>query len=219
VVLERSVEPGQTVTSGLQTPVLFTLAADLSEMRLAIKVDEADVGQVKAGQRATFTVDAYPNRVFDSTVIAVKNMPSTTQNVVTYETRLSVKNDEGLLRPGMTATATIVVDDRKDVLLVPNAALRFTPKVRTASTAPKSSGFSVGNLFPRPPGRPTGGGADVGKKAQGVKRPAVFLLNGRAPQRVEVEIGATDGINTSIVGNGIDVDTKVIIGEASATDG
>jgi HlyD family secretion protein len=219
VVLERSVEPGQTVTSGLQTPVLFTLAADLSEMRLAIKVDEADVGQVKAGQRATFTVDAYPNRVFDSTVIAVKNMPTTTQNVVTYETRLSVKNAEGLLRPGMTATATIIVDDRQDVFLVPNAALRYSPKPKTVQIAPKSSGFSIGSMFPRPSGRSSGSDKSPSKKPGNTKRPAVFVLNGTEPRRVEVEMGATDGISTSVSAPSIDVNTKVIIGEVTPTDG
>jgi HlyD family secretion protein len=221
VVLERSVEPGQTVTSGLQTPVLFTLATDLSEMRLAIKVDEADVGQVKPGQRASFTVDAYPNRVFDSAVVSVKNMPTTAQNVVTYETRLSVKNDDGLLRPGMTATATIVVDDRKDVLLVPNAALRFVPKPKTASaaSAKSSGGFSIGSLMPRPPGGKSSTSGKSAGSTRGAKKPAVFVLNGNQPKRIEVEIGATDGVNTSIVGNGIDASTKVIIGEAATTDG
>lgn len=221
VVLERSVEPGQTVTSGLQTPVLFTLAADLSEMRLAVKVDEADVGQVKAGQRATFTVDAYPNRTFDSNVIAVKNMPTTAQNVVTYETRLVVKNDEGLLRPGMTATATIIVDDQKDVLLVPNAALRFTPKVSTAASpqsSASSKGFSVSSLMPRPPGMKksvTTGTA----KARPTKRPTVYLLQGNMAQRVTVEMGSTDGINTAVSAVQLSPGSKVIISEVTATDG
>jgi HlyD family secretion protein len=219
IVLERSIEPGQTVTSGLQTPVLFTLAADLSEMRLAIKVDEADVGQVVAGQNATFTVDAYPNRVFESKVVSVKNMPTTTQNVVTYETRLSVKNDQGLLRPGMTATATIVVDDRTGVLLVPNAALRFTPKIKASpvGSAKPSGGFSIGNLLPRPPGatktkQPT-------TKLKATDKRTVYVLNGAHPKRVEVEVGATDGINTSVAGLGLDENSKVIIGEATKTDG
>jgi HlyD family secretion protein len=223
VVLERSVEPGQTVTSGLQTPVLFTLAADLSEMRLAVKVDEADVGQVKAGQRATFTVDAYPNRTFDSTVVLVKNMPTTTQNVVTYETRLSVRNEEGLLRPGMTATATIMVDDRSGVLLVPNAALRFSPKDKTApspSATASSKGFSVSSIMPRPPGmRKSGGSAGIKPKAQQRQKPRVFVLRGGTPERVEVEMGATDGISTAVSGPGIDPGVRVIIAEAAATDG
>jgi HlyD family secretion protein len=219
VVLERSVEPGQTVTAGLQTPVLFTLAADLSEMRLAIKVDEADVGQVRAGQRASFTVDAYPNRTFDSEVVSVKNMPTTTQNVVTYETRLSVKNPDLLLRPGMTATATILVDDEINVMLVPNAALRYTPKAK-AVAAPKSSGFSIGRMFPPPPAKSNAGGA--GAKPPSGAAPgqrAVFVLRGDQPQRVNVEVGATDGMSTRISGDGLEPGMKVVIGEVAVSGG
>jgi HlyD family secretion protein len=189
-------------------------------MRLAIKVDEADVGQVKAGQRATFTVDAYPNRTFDSSVISVKNMPTTAQNVVTYETRLSVSNSEGLLRPGMTATATIVVDDRKDALLVPNAALRFAPKEKEpqSTTQPSAKGFSIGNIMPRPPGaqrKSTPGPV----KGGGRKKPSVFVLNAGKPERIFVEIGATDGINTAISSAKLEPGAKVIIGEVAASDG
>ncbi|MBN1610527.1 MAG: efflux RND transporter periplasmic adaptor subunit [Polyangiaceae bacterium] len=222
VVLERSVEPGQTVTSGLQTPVLFTLAADLSEMLLAVKVDEADVGQVKSGQRATFTVDAYPNRTFESTVVLVKNMPTTTQNVVTYETRLSVKNDEGLLRPGMTATATIMVDDRSGVLLVPNAALRFSPKERSApaaSATASSKGFSVSSMFPRRPRGNRSSSSGATAKPQQRQKPKVFVLRGNSLERVPVEMGATDGINTAISGPGIEPGVRVVIAEAAAKDG
>jgi HlyD family secretion protein len=219
VVLERSVEPGQTVTAGLQTPVLFTLAADLSEMRLAIKVDEADVGQVRSGQRATFTVDAYPNRVFDSEVISVKNMPTTTQNVVTYETRLSVKNPEFLLRPGMTATATILVDDERSVLLVPNAALRYTPKPKTVAS-PKPSGFSIGRLFPPPPGKNNAGGAGAKTTAgSGPAQRAVYVLRGDQPERVNVEMGATDGMSTRVSGDGLEPGLKVVIGEVTVNGG
>jgi HlyD family secretion protein len=216
VVLERSVEPGQTVTAGLQTPVVFTLAADLAEMLLAVKVDEADVGQIKPGLAATFTVDAYPNRVFASTVLKVKNMPTTSQNVVTYETRLSVKNVDGLLRPGMTATATIAIEDRKDVLLVPNAALRFAPKMPAPPEAPGQGGFSIRRLMPPPPGGPprppsekTGDKAPIG--------PRVFVLRGPFPEPMAVEVGATDGSKSAIRGPGLNAGMVVIVGQSEAS--
>jgi HlyD family secretion protein len=216
VVLERSVEPGQTVTAGLQTPVVFTLAADLAEMLLAVKVDEADVGQIKPGLAATFTVDAYPNRVFDSTVLKVKNMPTTSQNVVTYETRLSVKNSDGLLRPGMTATATIAIEDQKNVLLVPNAALRFAPKVPAAPAAPAQGGFSIRSLMPSPPGgqpRPPSGGD---KPPAG---PRVFVLRGPSPEPIPVEVGATDGSKSAIRGPGLSAGMAVIVGQSETPGG
>jgi HlyD family secretion protein len=219
VVLERSVEPGQTVTAGLQTPVVFTLAADLSEMLLAVKVDEADVGQVRPGLSATFTVDAYPNRVFNSTVLKVKNMPTTSQNVVTYETRLSVKNSDSLLRPGMTATATIAIEEQKDVLLVPNAALRFTPKMPAIAEPPAQGGFSIRRLMPPPPGGgPPRPAANVGgdKAPTG---PRVFVLRGPFPEPVSVTVGATDGIKSSISGPGLTSGMSVIVGQAEATGG
>jgi HlyD family secretion protein len=127
IVLARSIEPGQTVAASFQAPVLFTLARDLREMTLHVDVDEADVGKVRDGQPATFTVDAYPGRTFPSRVVSLRNIPKTDQNVVTYEAVLEVQNEDLALRPGMTGTATIATEQRADALLVPNAALRFTP--------------------------------------------------------------------------------------------
>lgn len=127
IVLSRLVEPGQTVTAGFQTPVLFKLAEDLRRMSLFVYVDEADIGRTREGQSATFTVDAYPDKVFPSKVVSLRNEPKEDQNVVTYEAVLAVDNSDLLLRPGMTATATIVAEVRKGALAVPNAALRFTP--------------------------------------------------------------------------------------------
>jgi HlyD family secretion protein len=127
IVLARSVEPGQTVAASFQAPVLFTLARDLREMTLHVDVDEADVGKVREGQPATFTVDAYPGRTFPSEVLSLRNVPKTDQNVVTYEAVLAVQNEDQALRPGMTGTATIATQRRTGALLVPNAALRFTP--------------------------------------------------------------------------------------------
>jgi HlyD family secretion protein len=128
IVLSRKVEPGQTVAAAFQTPVLFTLARDLKRMRLIVDIDEADVGEVKEKQRATFQVDAYPHRRFEARVQSVRFDPQMVQDVVTYEAVLEVDNSELLLRPGMTATAEIATGIVEDALLVPNAALRFTPE-------------------------------------------------------------------------------------------
>jgi HlyD family secretion protein len=127
MVLQRNVDPGQTVAASLQAPVLFTLAEDLTQMELQVDVDEADVGQVKSGQAATFAVDAYPDRQFAATITQVRFGSQTTSGVVTYKTLLKVDNPDLALRPGMTATADIVVQKIENALLVPNAALRFAP--------------------------------------------------------------------------------------------
>ncbi len=127
IVLARSVESGQTITAGFETPLLFKLTEDLRRMELLVYIDEADVGRVREGMAASFTVDAYSEKTFPSKVLSLRNEPHEEDNVVTYEAVLEVNNDELLLRPGMTATATIVSDVRHAVLGVPNAALRFAP--------------------------------------------------------------------------------------------
>lgn len=127
LVLSRAIDPGQAVAASFQTPVLFTIARDLTQMELHVDVDEADVGQVKAGQSATFTVDAYPGRTFPASVTKVHYASKTVSGVVTYEGVMTVDNADGALRPGMTATADITTDTVPDALLVPNSALRFTP--------------------------------------------------------------------------------------------
>ncbi|MGE3916731.1 MAG: efflux RND transporter periplasmic adaptor subunit, partial [Hyphomicrobiaceae bacterium] len=127
VVLKRSVDPGQTVASSLQAPVLFSIAEDLTQMELQVDVDEADVGKVKSGQTATFTVDAFPERRFPAMIRDVRYASETIQGVVTYKAVLTIDNTELLLRPGMTATAEIRVTEIADALLVPNSALRYRP--------------------------------------------------------------------------------------------
>lgn len=219
VVLNRAVEPGQTVTSGLQTPVLFVLAADLSELQLNVQVDEADVGSVKDGLEATFTVDAYSRRTFTSKVLAVKNMPTTGTSVVTYEAWLSVDNEKRLLRPGMTATATIIVDERKNVLLAPNAALRFNPN-RKRDNAGQSQGVSVDQFLPtsrRPPNqmKRAPGGAGGG----GPREPTLWLPTGGDPKRVVVELGPSDGTRTEIISTEINEGTDVILTAVEAPRG
>jgi len=222
VVLNRAVEPGQTVTSGLQTPVLFVLAADLSELQLNVQVDEADVGSVRDGQEATFTVDAYSRQTFTSKVLAVKNMPTTGTTVVTYEAWLSVDNEKRLLRPGMTATATIVVEERKNVLLAPNAALRFNPNRKRETVGTK--GVSVDQFLPtsrRPPNQAkrAPGGPAGGPGGGGAREPTLWLPTGGDPKRIVVETGATDGTRTEITSGEITEGTEVILTAIEAPRG
>ena len=134
VVLSRNVEPGQTVASSLQAPVLFTIAEDLTKMEVQVDVDEADVGNVREGQKATFTVDAYPDKKFTATIRELRFGSEVVQGVVTYKAVLTTDNSALLLRPGMTATAEIVVAHVKDALTVPNAALRFSPPAETRAS-------------------------------------------------------------------------------------
>lgn len=189
VILTRDVDPGQTVASSLSAPVLFTIAGDLKRMELQVSVDEADVGQVREGQPATFTVDAYAQRSFPARIKTVRFASETVSNVVTYKAILSVDNEDLLLRPGMTATADITVQSVTDALLVPNSALRYSPP----ATAQRSSGSMLSRLFspPRPPGAGRNRNQQRDQSDQ-TKRP-VFVLRGGEPQRILVETGATDG--------------------------
>jgi len=136
VVLTRSIEPGQTVAASLQAPELFTIAEDLSQMKIELSVDEADIGQVKPGQRVSFTVDAFPDRQFRGEVQQVRLAATTNNNVVTYPVVVSVDNSDGTLLPGLTVNAEIEVSRRDDVLKVSNAALRFKPSDAAAAPAP-----------------------------------------------------------------------------------
>jgi HlyD family secretion protein len=205
IVLERKVEPGQTVAASLQTPVLFTLAEDLTQMELHVDVDEADVGRVAAGQDAEFTVDAYPDRRFPARIEQVRYAPQTVEGVVTYETLLAVDNAELLLRPGMTATAEILVQRLEDVLLVPNAALRFSPPRPPAKQA-KGGGGLVGMLLPRMPhGR---GGNGGGHKDSG---PRVWVLRDGAPVPVPIKTGLSDGADTRVLSGDLAAGQRVIV--------
>jgi HlyD family secretion protein len=202
IVLSRAVEPGQTVTAGFQTPVLFTLARDLTKLELSVEVDEADIAKVKEGQEASFNVDAYPGRTFPSKLLLLHNLPKTGTTVITYTALLSVDNEDRSLRPGMTATASIVTDHLSDVLLVENAALRFEPP-RPAS---ERRGFLPIPGFGGPPGgrRPGAGGpgAPGAGGAAGHGAPPgdrIFIADGTgAPRRVPVTVLATDGTKTAI---------------------
>lgn len=210
IVLDRKVEPGQTVTAGFQTPELFSLATDLSEMELDAAIDEADVGRIREEQDATFSVDAYPDRVFQSLVVSVRNVSVLTQNVVTYEAVLSVDNDDRALRPGMTATATIVTSRVKDAVLVPNAALRFKPPKPEAAEA-KSPGGNPFIMTGPPRGmRRSGQGGSGDKAARSGSPGEVFVLEGGQPVARAIVRGETDGDHTVVLEGDLAPGTRVI---------
>lgn len=203
VVLKRTVEPGQTVAASLQAPVLFSLAEDLSEMELIVSVSEADVGQVREGMAATFTVDAYPDKIFPAHIKQVRYGATTVDNVVSYQTVLLVKNEDLKLRPGMTATADIKVAEHKDVLLVPNAALRFKP----AERAKKSEGSILSALMPRPPTPPR---PQVRGNGEGKNRTRVWIKTAEALKPVPVRVLLTDGRNTEVESKDLKVGDEVV---------
>lgn len=148
VVLDRKVSKGQTVVASFSTPVLFTLASDLTQMELDVDIDEADVGTVKAGQKATFTVGAYPDKTFNAELIQVRTNSTTVSNVVTYKGVLLVDNKKLLLKPGMTATAEIITGTLPDAVTIPNAALRFVPPAAQVAGIPAATpGVGKGRVW------------------------------------------------------------------------
>lgn len=207
IVLTRSVNPGQTVASSMQAPVLFVLAANLENMELKAAIDEADIGGVKTGQTARFTVDAFPERTFDADIRDISFASVTTEGVVTYNARLDVDNSELLLRPGMTATVAVVTREAKDVLTVPAAAFRFSPPA-----ASESRGFSLRDLFMPRMRMGRGGGQRQADAEAGMR--TLYVLRDGAPEAVQVKIGATDGENVEIV-SGLSEGDQVITGMRS----
>lgn len=203
IVLTRSVEPGQTVAASFQAPVLFTLAEDLTQMELHVNVDEADIGQVHEGQKATFSVAAYPNRTFEARITQTRYGSSTTSGVVTYETVLKVDNSDLSLRPGMTATADITVKKVENAILIPSAALRFTPPVQEEKEP--STGL-VGALLPRPHRlkQPENIGADR-------RQQHVWTLKDGKLLAIPITIGSTDGTMTEIVDGDIKPGMAVVV--------
>ena len=210
VVLTRTVEPGNAVAASLQAVTLMTIAEDLAKLRLWVYVDEADVGAVKVGQNATFTVSAYLSRAFPARITRVGFGSTITDNVVTYLTYLDVDNTDLSLRPGMTATATITATQRTDVLLVPNTALRFTPS-SAASAAPTAGKGIASSLIPRMPSSNTRKSAAAGASTAGAKQ--VWVLpagDGAVPVAVAVTAGISDGRLTEITGGDLSVGMQVI---------
>ncbi|WP_439114733.1 efflux RND transporter periplasmic adaptor subunit [Hydrogenophaga sp.] len=210
VVLSRSVDPGNAVAASLQAVTLFSVAENLSQLRLDVNVDEADVGSVKTGQKASFTVSAYPSRRYPATINRVAFGSTKTDNVVTYVTTLDVDNTDLSLRPGMTAAATIVAVERNGVLLVPNTALRFSPTTTTdngAAAAPSSSILS--KMMPRMPRSTTPRRAtETNGGAPGLRQ--IWVLKDGQAVAQAVKTGISDGRNTEVSGEGLSEGMAII---------
>jgi HlyD family secretion protein len=214
VVLTRTVDPGNAVAASLQAVTLFSVAEDIARLRLEVSVDEADVGSVQVGQKASFTVSAYPSRRYPAKITRVAFGSTKTDNVVTYTTNLEVDNSDQSLRPGMTAAATIVSTERTGVLLVPNTALRFSPLSDSADAAAPAaaSGGVVSKLVPR---MPRGGG----KKSAGGSGPVakqVWILKDGQAVAVAVKPGISDGRMTEVSGEGLQEGMAVITDQRAA---
>ena len=206
IVLARKVEPGQTVAAALQAPVLFTLAENLAQMELQVDVDEADVGQVREGQSATFNVDAYAGRKYPATITRVGYGSQTKDGVVSYKTILKVSNDDLSLRPGMTATSEITTATRENVLLVPNAALRFTPPRQSGNGDKKNDSF-VSNLLPKPPSSTSAKPATPSGKGSTQQ---VWVLRAGQPVAVQITVGVNNGRQTEVTGGELKPGMQVI---------
>ena len=225
VVISRNVDVGQTVAASLQAPTLFVIAEDLSKMQVDTSVAEADVGRLRDGMPASFTVDAYPGEVFQGTVRQVRNSPQTVQNVVTYDAVIDVNNPDLKLKPGMTANATFIYAEKDDVLRIPNAALRFRPppgfgvdvQGRAAPRADAGGAASRGgsaSVLPAGAGgseaaRPAGAGAG-GRGADGGR--TVWVMRGDKPVPVRIRTGISDGTVTEVASGELEP------GDAAITD-
>ena len=215
VVLTRTVDPGNAVAASLQAVTLFNVAENLSQLRLQVNVDEADVGAVKVGQKASFTVSAYPARKYPATITRVAYGSTITDNVVTYVTYLDVDNTDLSLRPGMTAASTITSTERQGVLLVPNTALRFKPTLSSGTGGGAGAGKSTGivsSLLPRMPrsGAPktaTGSGPST----------KVWVLREGVAVAVDITTGISDGRMTEITGGDLQAGMEVITDQRLST--
>jgi HlyD family secretion protein len=231
VVLARQVDPGQTVAASFNTPTLFVIAEDLTRMKLEVSIDEADVGAVKEGQRATFTVDAFPGRTFPAQITRVEigsnltaqaasaassqtgGATQTTGQVVSYAADLSVDNAEQQLRPGMTATADIVTADKRDVLLVPNAALRFTPQV----AAVEDSGGGIAKQLSVRPRRGNRAERSV-TLTRGATQTVYVQGEDGQPRPVQIVTGDSDGAQTEVISGELRAGMQVITGQLAGAE-
>ena len=227
VVLARQIDPGATVAASFNTPTLFVIAEDLTRMKLEVAIDEADVGEVQTGQRASFTVDAFPGKTFPATITRVDvgsnltvssatasttSTTTTTGQVVSYAADLSVANTTGQLRPGMTATADIVTSDKKNVVLVPNAALRFKP---TAAGAGGGGGGGIASSLTFRPSRNRP--ERTATVARGARQTLYVKGADGTPQAVQVTTGDTDGSMTEVL-SGLQPGAQVITGQLAGGD-
>jgi HlyD family secretion protein len=198
VVVDRVIDLGQTVAASFQTPTLIKIAQDLSEMRIDTSFAEADIGNLREGQKARFTVDAFPNRHFIGEVQQIRLNPTNQQNVVTYNVRVTVDNPEQVLLPGMTAYVSIAVAQRGNVLLVPNAALRFRPSADVNRPKPAD-------------------GQKTGKKRDG-QSATVYVLSGDDMRPVTITLGITDNRNTEVISGDLKTGDRVVTGDNLNSD-
>jgi len=212
VVLTRNVEKGQTVAASFEAPVLFTLAEDLKQMELLVDVDEADVGAVRIGQEARFTVDAYPDHEFPARITLVRYGSETVEGVVTYKAVLRVDNSDLLLRPGMTATAVITVNKIEDALLVPNAALRFVPPEEPKKDD-QGEGSLMSSLLPHPP-RESKTQEETNDK--GKQQNVWMFLDGKLTA-LAVTKGTSDGVMTEVTGSQLEPGTELVTDAETVT--
>ena len=214
VVLARSVEPGYAVAASLQAVELLSLATDLRELELKVNVDEADIGSIQSGQKAYFTVSAYPDKRFPATLTKVAYGATTTENVVTYTTYLNVDNADLLLRPGMTASATVTTAERRNVLLVPNSALRFTPRT---SAVQDFSGSAATMFMPRGPhnGSSKRVKEDI-SASQSVRERTVYILRNGDAVPVSIKTGLTDGTRTEVISGDLKDGDQVVVDQQRA---
>lgn len=190
-VISRNIDVGQTVAASFQTPTLFTIAQDLTKMQIDTSVDESDIGKVKAGQKAAFTVDAYPESTFNGKVSVVRNAPINVSNVVTYNAVIIVDNTDLKLKPGMTANVSVETESKQSVLLVPNAALRFKPATSAASPNQKGT--------------------------KGPKGPGVWILENNKPKNVKITTGISDGNYTEVISSELTEGQQIITDSSNST--
>lgn len=194
IVVSRNVDVGQTVAASFQTPTLFTIAQDLTKMQIDTNVAEADIGKVKQGQTVEFTVDAYPGVIFKGRVAQVRNAPINVQNVVTYDAVILVSNPELKLKPGMTANVSIIISAKKEVLRIPNAALRFTMPDKDKDKNKKAQ-----------------------QKGPGQKGAGVWIVENGKPKRLSVSTGVSDGSYTELISGEIKEGQEVIVESLTKT--
>lgn len=208
VVVAKNVDAGQTVAASYQTPSIAEIARNLAEMQVEVAVDEADIGGVREGQVAKFSVDAYPTETFRGEVTQVRLEPAKTDNVVTYTVIAKVANEQKLLMPGMTANVSLIREEKSDVLLVPNSAFRFRPSNGSSASAAAMGGP-----------RPGGGGGSSSQRIAAVATPAVYTLGkDKKPVKVEVERGITNGQIYEVI-SGLDEGAQVVTGIAIEKEG
>lgn len=223
IVVNRVVDVGQTVAASFQTPTLIQIAQDLAKMQIDTSFAEADIGKIKDGQKVKFNVDAFPNRNFEGVVKQVRLNSTNTSNVVTYNVVVSVDNSDLTLLPGMTAYVNIAVANAQQSLLVPNAALRYKPKVDESATASNDKNKDATKTGERKrSGERNGGGRNAGgrsgSKAEDLTAGKIYILKNGQPTMVKINVGITDGRFTAITGRDLAAGDKVIVGELQTND-